>query len=82
MENSIKKEVLKVHGMSCTNCAMGIKLYLEKNNYKEVNVNFSAGEVSLEIKTDGERDKAIELIESLGYAVDETDKKKRKIDSI
>jgi len=77
MQPTIKKIVLKVHGMSCTNCAMGIKLYLEKNGFKNVNVNFSTAEVSFEIQKEEDVEKGIQLIESIGYSVDDTDKKKK-----
>jgi len=77
MQESNKKITVKVHGMSCTNCALGIKLYLEKNGFKDVNVNFSASEVSFEILKEDDIEKGIQLIESIGYSVDDTDKKKK-----
>ena len=36
-----KKITLHVEGMTCNNCANGIKVHLEKNLIENVNVNFS-----------------------------------------
>jgi len=40
-----KKVTLNVEGMTCANCALGIKKHLEKKGVDEVIVNFSTGEV-------------------------------------
>lgn len=59
----------KVEGMDCTNCALTITRYLQKEGQKEVNVNFIGGDVSFE--TDGQKSKE-ELskgIAGLGYKV-------------
>ena len=48
----MKNIILKVNGMSCTNCAKGIQKNLEKNKIAEVNVNFSSSEVSFIAKND------------------------------
>ena len=39
----------KVEGMSCTNCALSISKYLEKEGLKDVHVNFIGGDVSFEL---------------------------------
>ena len=39
----------KVEGMTCTNCALTINRYLEKEGLKDVKVNFIGGEVSFEL---------------------------------
>ncbi|MCO6498836.1 MAG: cadmium-translocating P-type ATPase [Vicingus serpentipes] len=44
MSNS-KKVTLNVEGMTCSNCALGIKKQLEKKGLEGVNVDFSTGEV-------------------------------------
>lgn len=65
----MEKVEWKVEGMDCTNCALTITRYLQKEGLKEVNVNFIGGDVSFE--TDGSRSKE-ELskgIASLGYKV-------------
>ena len=41
--------ILNVEGMTCNNCAAGIKKHLENNSINDVNVNFSLGEVSFEL---------------------------------
>jgi len=74
----IKKITLKVGGMSCTNCALGIKVQLEKNKFEEVNVNFSAGEVSFGFKEKEDIQKAAKIIQSIGYKVVEDNDKKKK----
>ncbi len=64
----------KVEGMDCTNCALTITKYLQKEGLKEVKVNFIGGDVSFE--TDGTRSKEAiaKGINSLGYkVVDEHD---------
>jgi Cu+-exporting ATPase len=65
----MEKVEWKVEGMDCTNCALTITRYLQKEGQKEVKVNFIGGDVSFE--TDGARSKE-ELtkgIADLGYKV-------------
>lgn len=64
MENKV---LLKVEGMSCTNCALSIEKRLKKEGYKNVSVNFGSGEVIFELNDDIE--KAKKIINSLGYKV-------------
>ena len=78
MEALRKKVVLKVGGMSCTNCALGIKVQLEKNKFEDVNVNFSSGEVSFGIKEKEDVQKAAKIIQSIGYKVIEDGNIKKK----
>ena len=47
--SSLNKTTLSVEGMTCNNCAAGIKKHLENNSVVDVNVNFSLGEVSFNI---------------------------------
>ena len=59
----------KVQGMSCTNCALSIEKYLEKQGQKNVKVNFIGGDISFE-KTESVTDAALQKgIGSLGYKV-------------
>ncbi len=59
----------KVEGMSCTNCALTIHKYLEKQGLDEVKVNFIGGDVSFSINN-GLAKQAIEQgIDKLGYHV-------------
>ncbi len=65
----MEKVEWKVEGMDCTNCALTITRYLQKEGQKEVNVNFIGGDVSFE--TDGHKSKE-ELskgIAGLGYKI-------------
>ncbi len=67
----------KVQGMSCTNCALSIEKYLEKQGQKNVKVNFIGGDVLFD-KTADITDAALQKgISSLGYKVvnDEVEKK-------
>ena len=41
---------LNVEGMTCNNCAAGIKKHLENNSINDVDVNFSLGEVSFTLQ--------------------------------
>jgi len=60
---------LKVKGMSCTNCALSINKYLEKQGLKNVKVNFVAGDVSFDNDIDIPKEKIERGIERLGYEV-------------
>src|SRR4051812_31432215 len=60
---------LKVKGMSCTNCALTINKYLEKEGLKNVKVNFIGGDVSFDVDTNIPKQKIEKGIERLGYEV-------------
>ena len=59
----------KVQGMSCTNCALSIEKYLEKQGQKNVKVNFMGGEVSFENTSAAAVEHLQSGINSLGYQV-------------
>lgn len=59
----------KVEGMTCTNCALTINRYLEKQGLKDVKVNFIGGEVSFELKGNKTKEELSRGIEDLGYKV-------------
>ena len=61
-----QKNTIKIEGMSCSNCANGIKKHLERNGIKGVNVSFSMGEASY---NDQNKNSIIKLIEDLGYKI-------------
>ena len=42
----------KVEGMDCTNCALTIRKYLEKEGMNNVKVNFATGDVLFDTKGD------------------------------
>lgn len=60
---------LQVEGMTCSNCAMSVQRYLEKQQMKQVSVNFATGEVRFENNASGNLDDIRKGIENLGYHV-------------
>ncbi len=65
----MEKVEWKVEGMDCTNCALTINKYLNKEGMKEVKVNFIGGDVSFEMNNDVEKETIAKGIEGLGYKV-------------
>ncbi len=61
---------LNVKGMTCTNCALGIQRYLEKEGMEGVFVDFSNDEVSFETDEPQKLLGIIKGIQRLGYQVD------------
>ncbi len=59
----------KVAGMTCTNCALTINRYLEKQGLKDVSVNFIGGEVSFELNDNKTQEELTKGIADLGYKV-------------
>ncbi len=59
----------KVEGMDCTNCALTITRYLQKEGQKEVKVNFIGGDVSFELNENRSKETLAKGIEDLGYKV-------------
>jgi len=59
----------KVEGMTCTNCALSINRYLEKEGLKDVKVNFIGGEVSFELNGNKTKEELTKGIADLGYKV-------------
>ncbi len=59
----------KVEGMTCTNCALSINRYLDKEGMKDVNVNFIGGDVSFEMNGNKTKEQLIKGIEGLGYHI-------------
>ena len=45
----MEKVQWQVEGMDCSNCALTIRRYLEKEGMKEVKVNFATGDVSFDM---------------------------------
>jgi Cu+-exporting ATPase len=69
MEMETKKLKLDVEGMSCANCAAGIKKHLENKGLKDVNVNFSTGEASWGSSKKLDKAKVKNIITELGYTI-------------
>ncbi len=65
----MEKTEWKVEGMTCTNCALTINRYLEKEGLKDVKVNFIGGEVSFEMNGSKTKESLIKGISDLGYKV-------------
>jgi P-type Cu+ transporter len=58
-----------VEGMNCTNCALSIQKYLEKEGVKNIKVNFIGEELSFDLNGDATKDELKKGIRSLGYKV-------------
>ena len=67
MEDKKQKEILKVEGMTCANCALCIKKHLDKNGIQNVNVNFATNEASFYQDNEHNTNDIIALINELGY---------------
>jgi Cu+-exporting ATPase len=59
----------KVEGMDCTNCALTIRRYLEKEGMKNVKVNFGTGDVSFDLEGITPEVKLSKGLKGLGYEV-------------
>ena len=59
----------KVDGMDCSNCALTIRKYLEKQGMQEVKVNFATGDVSFDMNGHIATEKLASGIKDLGYEV-------------
>jgi Cu+-exporting ATPase len=77
-----EKIVLHVEGMTCNNCANGIKNHLEKNLIENVNVNFSLSEVSCNEDETSNKKHIISLIEDIGYQVKNKNNKEKKFSKV
>jgi P-type Cu+ transporter len=59
----------KVEGMDCTNCALTINRYLQKEGMQSVKVNFIGGEVSFDLNGNKTKEELNKGIADLGYKV-------------
>jgi Cu+-exporting ATPase len=69
MHNHNEPVTLKVEGMDCANCALGITRKLSKSGHEDVYVNFATGEASLVVAENANLKDVIRDIEELGYHV-------------
>ena len=67
MSNKKQKEILKIEGMTCANCALGIKKHLDKNGVQNVNINFASAEASFTKDQQYNFEKVKKLIQAIGY---------------
>ncbi|MBK5270536.1 MAG: cation-translocating P-type ATPase, partial [Bacteroidia bacterium] len=66
----MEKVQWKVGGMDCSNCALTIHKYLEKEGMKNVKVNFASGDVLFDINGIESKEKIVKGIKALGYSVE------------
>lgn len=80
------KVFLSIDGMTCTNCAAGVKRQIEKKGLKNVNVDFTIGEANFEYDKSISIESIINTINTMGYkayaANDERNIKKEKLSSL
>ena len=77
-----EKITLHVEGMTCNNCANGIKVHLEKNLIDNVNVNFSLSEVSFSENNTSDKKHIISLVEEIGYKVKKKKSKENRFSKV
>ncbi len=65
------KTKLIVEGMSCTNCALGIRKQLEKIGFENVDVDFASGDVVFDCPEQLKPEQANDKINSMGYHIKE-----------
>jgi len=82
IKSNPKNIILHVEGMTCNNCAAGIKKHLEKNTIDNVNVNFSLGEVSFNIDQKNSLEKVISLIKEIGYKIKKKKEKEKRYSKV
>src|SRR5574338_267147 len=66
---SMEKVQWKVEGMDCSNCALTIHKYLEKEGMKNVKVNFANGDVLFDTNEAHTKEEIAKGINDLGYEV-------------
>jgi Cu+-exporting ATPase len=69
METNEHTITLKIEGMDCNNCALGIARTIEKRGLKNVNVNFATGEAAFNLDNSNLLKDIISDIHKLGYKV-------------
>jgi P-type Cu+ transporter len=62
---------LKVEGMTCTNCALGVKRYIEKEGGTDISVDFAGEEARFKLAEPEKLPVLIKGIQRLGYDVKE-----------
>lgn len=74
MSNGENHITLKVEGMDCANCALGITRKLKKQGHDDVHVDFATGEASFVMADQCTLTEAVQAIEGLGYKVVQDEK--------
>ncbi len=62
---------LKVEGMTCTNCALGVRRYIEKEGGTDISVDFAGEEARFKLAEPQKLPALIKGIQRLGYEVKE-----------
>lgn len=65
----MEKVEWKVEGMDCTNCALTISKYLNKEGLQNVKVNFIGGDISFDLNETKSKEQLANGIKGLGYSV-------------
>lgn len=60
---------LKIEGMTCTNCALGVQKYLQKQGLEDASVSFANAEATFSPKSNVPLNQIVKGIEQLGYHV-------------
>ncbi len=63
------KTILNVEGMTCSNCALGISRFLEKQGLHQINVDLASGEVIFEQVEESKIETIKKGINDLGFTV-------------
>ena len=69
MKNEFEKIKKQIEGMTCSNCAAGVKKHLVNKGLEDVNVNFSTGEATCNINSLQNRNDVENIIQKLGYSI-------------
>lgn len=69
----MEKVQWKVEGMTCSNCALTINQYLQKEGVKNISVSPIDGDVSFRLNGVTTKQKIANGIASLGYTIAPTD---------
>lgn len=76
--DQLKRIELRVEGMDCNNCALGIKRQLLKDGFSDVEVSFATSEVSFQKVDKIQLQKAKDKIHSMGYTVVDEENQEKK----
>jgi len=82
MKIESKKIKIQVEGMTCANCAAGIKKHLINKGLQDVNVNFSTGEASCKLNNTQTQEEVESLIKKIGYTIPTTKQKENGLSKV
>ncbi len=71
------KKVFELQGMHCASCAANIERTVQKiKGIKNVNVNFAASKLYVDVEDETAESKVIETVKKLGYSISDSELKK------